>query len=212
MEKNFARTIGYYLPYFITIITIIGIFVVFFINRSEWAIKGLILALPAIIGGIIVIYFRQGNSFNSEFVTLFNFKQKFLSFFFFLLYIIFYIGLLIAGLNNIFFILLIILLFIIIILQIFSPHPSKFIILAEIILLITIIFCYHIFTPFFYFGGTDILSHSFLTSIIVQSGNLYPQDLSSYFYFPLYHIFIAAGSEILGLDKINSIFFLTFPA
>ncbi|MCX6335525.1 MAG: hypothetical protein NT092_14705, partial [Bacteroidia bacterium] len=62
----------------------------------------------------------------------------------------------------------------------------------------------------FYFGFSDIIPHLFLSKIILLSGHIVPEDFSyGYAWFPLYHIFIASGTNLLGIDLNLAFIFLT---
>ena len=62
----------------------------------------------------------------------------------------------------------------------------------------------------FFFGFTDIIPHLYLAKITELSGHIIPVDLDySYAWFPLYHIFIAEGTNLFGMDKKTTFIILT---
>jgi hypothetical protein len=61
-----------------------------------------------------------------------------------------------------------------------------------------------------YFGLTDIIPHLYLSTVTFLSGHIIPVDLDySYAWFPLYHIFIAEGTNLLGTDVKTAFILLT---
>jgi hypothetical protein len=93
-------------------------------------------------------------------------------------------------------------LFCVIFLQIFSKTLKPTVILFEIsVVLGNLIFGLQFKYPYF-FGYTDIIPHLYLTKITILSGHIIPVDLDyTYAWFPLYHIFIAEGTELFGIDE-----------
>jgi len=51
-----------------------------------------------------------------------------------------------------------------------------------------------------HFAGSDILLHRVWSKIIVDHGFIVSSDVTSYAYFPLYHIFMAQSSQVLYID------------
>ena len=98
------------------------------------------------------------------------------------------------------FLLLITILYGITIVQIFSKHVSSKSVLAELILT-TILFSYvRVFVFPVSFISFDILVHSQWIEAILVSGSTLPADIAgAYFFFRLYHIYIACGSLFSGL-------------
>jgi hypothetical protein len=105
---------------------------------------------------------------------------------------------------------LITLLFCCIFLQIFSDTLQPSVILFEISCVMgNLIFGLQLKYPL-YFGLTDIIPHLYLSTITFLSGHIIPVDLDySYAWFPLYHIFIAEGTNLLGTDVKTAFILLT---
>lgn len=98
------------------------------------------------------------------------------------------------------FLFLIVLLYGITIVQIFSKHTNSKAILIELILT-TLLFSYiRVFGFTLSFPSSDIFAHSQWIEAILVSGSILPADIAgAYFFFRLYHIYIACGSLLSGL-------------
>src|SRR5665647_3035967 len=131
-------------------------------------------------------------------------------------YLIFFVMLFVASILALYFssyrpwyyFVLITALFCVIFLQIFTDNLKPSFILFEISCVLgNLIFGLQLNYPFF-FSYTDIIPHLYLTKITVLSGHIIPSDLDySYAWFPLYHIFIAEGTNLFGID-IKTVFII----
>src|SRR5665647_2875157 len=131
-------------------------------------------------------------------------------------YLIFFVMLFVASILALYFssyrpwyyFVLITALFCVIFLQIFTDNLKPSFILFEISCVLgNLIFGLQLNYPFF-FSYTDIIPHLYLAKITVLSGHIIPSDLDySYAWFPLYHIFIAEGTNLFGID-IKTVFII----
>jgi hypothetical protein len=62
--------------------------------------------------------------------------------------------------------------------------------------------------PAHYFGTTDLMPHSFMPQHIPFRPR-YSSELGTYTYFPLYHVFVALSSHVLGQNIDTSLFITT---
>lgn len=110
------------------------------------------------------------------------------------------------------FLLLIVILYGITIVQIFSKHTNSTAILIELILT-TLLFSYvQVFSFALSFPSTDVLAHSQHVEAMLISSSTLPADLSgAYFFFRLYHIYIACGSLLSGLSVHVSAYLFHIP-
>lgn len=99
------------------------------------------------------------------------------------------------------FLFLIVFLYGITIVQIFSKHATSKAILIELILT-TLLFSYvQVFGFALSYPSIDLLPHSQWIEAILFSSNTLPADIAgAYFFFRLYHIYIACGTLLSGLD------------
>lgn len=117
---------------------------------------------------------------------------------------------LLADINRIAYFFVIAALYLTIFAQIFSQKISSNIIILEIItLMANVIYGTTLVYPLF-FRTTDILLHNTLSTITFLSGHTIPLDLDvSYAPFPLFHVYNAMSSNILGLPAQDTHFIVT---
>lgn len=200
------------LPLFIPIVIIAGLAMSLVINRLDYAIRGLIIAIPALLASK---YLHKSFEIDLDFkesIIVYPFKQKKLTLIYFILFNLSIIILSLFPIRNWYYIAIISLLYSIIFIQIFSYSFNVNFILCEIVLvLLNSIYSVTQKTPL-YFGGTDIPSHLFMSSVTNLSGHVIPVDLSLlYTYFPLFHILISESSYLLGLTITSSFFLIAAP-
>jgi len=117
-----------------------------------------------------------------------------------------------SGLGNSWtYLVLVVLLYIIIFIQIFSGELSKTTVLFEIILTQAGFIWSSAQKYDFYFGGTDIMPHQFMATITYLLERVLPPEFGGYSNFPLYHIFVAECSHVLGLDIRTILISFTWP-
>ena len=187
--------------YVIIVGIICGIAFTVIIQRPDFAVRSIIYIIPGILVAIFLYNMYKKDKKLPETLILVRTNEKILQVLFTLFFILSVISLYLSPTRPGYYFLLIPVLFCIIFLQIFSETLNPKIILFEISCVLgNIIFGLTLKYPLF-FGFTDIIPHLYLIKITMLSGHIIPPDLDvSYTYFPLYHIFLAAGLDILGQD------------
>jgi hypothetical protein len=189
-----------YLPYFVLLLTVVGVLVAFFLQTPDWALKGVYLVFPALLASCILQSIRKKDLALHDTVTIFSGNRKYLLTLFTCLFSITLITLA-AGFGNLWiYPALVVLLYVIILIQIFSNRISKVTLLSEIMLTQAAFIWSSVQKYDFYFGGTDIMAHQFMATITHLSGRVLPPEFGGYTDFPLYHIFVAECSHVLGLN------------
>lgn len=177
--------------------------------------KAAIILVPLLIISIILIWNKKTiwNTPLSVAENLsFNISHRQLCLFYALVFTVTYIW---AVCNQEFdglFLLLIVLLYGITIVQIFSKHITSKAILIELILT-TMLFSYvQVFGFALSFPSIDVLPHvQFIEAILVSDSTL-PSDIAgAYFFFRLYHIYIACGSLLSGLGVHTAAYLFHIP-
>lgn len=196
--EGFARI----LPFLLILVSIAGLLIGgFVLGRWDYSFRGLIIAVPAIIASIVLLYvFRQPIGADDGAPIVF-FSVKILPYFLFILLYLISAIVLLAGINRIVYFFIITALYLIIFVQIFSQKISVRVIILEIIsVMVNVIYGTTLVYPLF-FRTTDILGHLTLSTVTFLSGHTIPIDLDvSYATFPIFHIYIAISSNILGLS------------
>ena len=187
--------------YFIVFAIICGIAVTLIIGRPDFTIRGFIYFIPGILVTILLIkLYRNGGKYPDT-LTLIQGNKKFFHISFVLLFALSLLALYFSSYRPWYYFLFITGLFCVIFLQIFHDSLNPPVILFEISCVLgNLIFGLQLKYPL-YFGFTDIIPHLYLSKITLLLGHIVPEDLSyGYAWFPLYHIFIAAGTNLLGID------------
>lgn len=199
-------------PKLIVVTMLIGFLLAFLMNRFDFAIRGVIIAIPSFLSALILLKISQKKIVIDNMISLFPFNQRRLL----VLFIIFYVCsisiLLHSSIRTSHYFVVALIIYVIIFIQIFSKKVNSNMILLEIIFMMAnLIYGVTLKYPL-YFGGTDLLTHMFLSKVVFLSGHIIPEDLYiSYFYFPLYHIFISESAYLLNLDIQKSLFISTVP-
>jgi hypothetical protein len=196
--------------YLIMLVIISGILVTLLIDRLDFTIRGLIYFIPGVLVAIFLFgLYRKGKRFPDSLILL-RADRKFFQIFFVLLFVLSLLALYFSSYRPWYYFALITALFCVIFIQIFSDNLKPTGILLEISCVLgNLIFGLQLKYPFF-FGFTDIIPHLYLTKITMLSGHIIPVDLDySYAWFPLYHIFIAEGTNLFGIDVKTTFILLT---
>lgn len=208
---NYIRLSIPYLPYLILLLTVGGIFLAFFLQMPDLALRGVFLIFPALLASFLLQSICKKDLASHDTITLFSFNRRFFLTLFAGLFSITLI-ILAAGFGNLWiYPALVTLLYVIILIQIFSGETSKVTLLPEIMVTQAGFIWSSIQKYGFYFGGTDIMPHQFMATITYLSGHVLPPEFGGYTDFPLYHIFVAECSHVLGLDIETGIFSFTWP-
>lgn len=213
LQNGFLKNIAYLLPFFI-IISISFTFMWFFnIGKGVTSIKGLLLlGIPAILSSLILIgsYKRTDVRFDS--LNIININNKFAIQIFTLLYCLSILVLLTNNERPFNYFVLLTTIYSIIFIQIISKKDATNIILIEIVLcMLNLIYGVVLKYPL-YFGYTDTLGHLVMSKVTYVTGSIIPTDYAlSYANYPLYHILVAEGSYLMGIDIQNSLFLMMAP-
>lgn len=208
---NYIRQIIPYSPYLVLLVTIAGISLAFFLQMPDLALKGIFLIFPAFLASFLLQPVCKKDLAFHDSITLFSCNRKYLLPLFTCLFATTLI-ILAAGLGNSWiYPALVVLLYVIILIQIFSGETSKVMVLSEIMLTQAGFIWGSVKKYDFYFGGTDIMPQQFMATITYLSGHVLPPEFGGYTDFPLYHIFVAECSHVVGLDIETVIFSFTWP-
>lgn len=200
-----------YLPYFVLLLTIVGVSVAFFLQTPDWALKGVYLVFPVLLASYILQFIRKKDLALHNTVTIYSGNRKCLLTLFVCLFSISLV-ILAAGFGNSWvYPALIVLLYVVILIQIFSNRTSKVTLLSEIVLTQAGFIWSSVQKYDFYFGGGDIMAHQFMATITYLSGRVLPPKFGGYTDFPLYHIFVAECSHVLDLNIETIILSFTWP-
>lgn len=187
-----------------------GIGLAFYLNRADFAIRGLLIAVPTIFSAIYLprMYFKNVPNDESSLKRL-SLSQSNAIYAFIFLFIISIALLMYENLRTWHYTAIMSLIAVVIFYQILSKNNNKNIILIEIFALsLNLVYSVTLKYPF-YFGSTDIAGHLFLTEVVNLSGHIIPEDLSlMYYYFPLFHIFNSLLYQFSGIN-LQTTFFVT---
>ena len=189
---------------------ICGIAITLLIDRPDFTVRGLIYFIPGFLVAILLfILYRKGRKYPDSLIFL-RTNGKFFQILFVIYFVLSLLALYFSSYRPWYYFILITALFCVIFLQIFSDNLKPSGILFEISCVLgNIIFGLQLKYPFF-FGLTDIMPHLYLAKITLLSGHIIPTDLDySYAWFPLYHIFIAMGTNLFGIDEKTTFIILT---
>jgi len=197
-------------PYLIILGILAGLALTLLLNRPDFAIRGLVYFIPGILVAIVLLKFYKKGGKVPDMLTMMQADRKFLQILFVSLFAVSILALYFSSYRPWYYFVFITGLFCIIFLQIFTDTLKPSIILFEISCVMgNLIFGVQLKYPL-YFGLTDIISHLYYAKIIFLSGHIIPADLDfSYAWFPLYHIFIAIGTNLFGTDEKISFILLT---
>ena len=196
-------------PYLILATYIAGSVFCVWIDRMSYLINGSILAIPAIIGSFAFIYIKKKDLDLRGTVELFRIRPSTSAMLFLLVSTLTVLILQITPPVSKLGFLGVIALYATITLQIVSRGLRPPIVLVEVMISLAITIYSYTLRPALYFGATDILPHIEMSTITYLTGHIIPTKLGSYAHFPLYHIFVASASHVLGLDIQASLFITT---
>lgn len=201
------------LPYIIIVTILSGVLLSFALNRLDLLIRGLIIAVPAILAAITLHYlYSYFNESKESDYSLLNIKQKHSIKLFSIFYLFSVISLFMYPTRPFQYFVFIVIVYAIIFIQIFSKSSNHYVILSEIyITLLNLIYGVTLKYPL-YFGGTDIMGHMFFSRVTFLSGHTIPVDLNTaYANFPLLHILVSEASYLFGYDIRISYFLIAAP-
>lgn len=201
MRNRYLEIFARILPILLIFVSIAGLLLGgFALGRWDYSVRGLIVAVPAIIASIVLLYmYRHPVGDNGSSIVFFSVKTA--PYFLFILLYLISVTVLLAGINRLVYFFVIAALYLTIFVQIFSQKISSNAIVLEIVSVMTnVIYGTTLAYPLF-FRTTDILIHNTLSTVTFLSGHIIPVDLdASYAPFPLFHIYNAMSSNVLGLS------------
>jgi len=189
------------LPILIILISIAGLLIGgIVLERWDYSVRGLIVAIPAIIASIVLLSMFK-HPIDDDRNPIIYFSVKTCPYLLFILLYLISLIILLAGINRLLYFFVVASLYLTIFIQIFSQKiSSKAIILEIVSVMVNVIYSTTLVYPLF-FRTTDILIHNTLSKVTFLSGHTIPVDLEvSYATFPLFHIYNAVSSNILGLS------------
>lgn len=203
----FERLAGIF-PYLILFTYIAGCIFCLLIDRMSYLINGSILAVPAIIGSFAFVFIKKKDIDLTGTLEVFPYHrlvspQLFLAVFTFTI-LTFLVAPVDSGLGFIG----VLVMYAVIFAQIISARLRPGAVLIEIMLTLAVTIYSYTLRPALYFGTTDLMPHSYMATITYLSGHVIPGELGTYTFFPLYHVFVALSSHVIGLD-IDAALFLT---
>ncbi|MGB3906831.1 MAG: hypothetical protein WBL02_00175 [Methanomethylovorans sp.] len=203
------RFIVSFFPLFIIAMVAAGIAIAYFIDRPDFAIRGLLVAVPAIFSAIFLSkMFRKDVCHDELLLKRPSLSQRTMILAFITFYLLSIIFLFLSTTRTGYYFGTVTLAYILVLNQIFSRSSKPYIILLELFLLsLNLIYSVTLKYPL-YFGGTDIMSHLFISEVTYLSGHVAPADLSTFYAsFPLFHIFNSELAYLLGMDLQTAYFF-----
>lgn len=196
-------------PYLLLSVYIIGCIFCVYIDRMNYLINGSIMAIPAIIGSAAFVLIKKRDLDLSWKVNLFQYNHLISPLSFSLFYALAALIFLTTSVESRWGLFAVLIIYTIVFIQILSRRLRPVTVLVEILLTLLITIYSHTLRPALYFGSTDILPHSYMSTVTSLSGHTIPAELGAYTYFPLYHVFVAQASQMLGLDIQTTLFVTT---
>ena len=189
-----------------------GFLLAFAVNRPDFAVRGLSLAVPIILSSFFLSKIYKEKFEISSSLNILVLSQRTTTLLFGILYNVSLLILAISSFRPFYYFIIMLILYSIVFIQILSKNTSTVILLSEMVfLMVNAIYGITLKYPL-YFGWTDILGHLILSKVMYLSGHIIPSDLSFYnSSFPLYHILITESSYLLGLDLSTSLFLIAAP-
>lgn len=196
-------------PYLILFTYVAGCIFCLLIDRMSYLINGSILAVPAIIGSFAFLLVKKKDVDLSGTLEVFPYHRLVSPQLFLAVFTLTLLALLITPADSRLGFVGVLVLYAVIFVQIVSTRLRPAAVLLEIMLLLTVTIYSYTLRPALYFGTTDLMPHSYMAAITYLSGHVIPGELGTYTYFPLYHVFVALSSHVLGLEIETSLFVTT---
>ncbi|MDV2481672.1 hypothetical protein F8E02_06570 [Methanoculleus sp. Wushi-C6] len=196
-------------PYLILFTYIAGCIFCLLIDRMSYLINGSILAVPAIIGAFTFVFIKKKDVDLSGSLELFPYRRLISPQFFLAAFMLSVLAFLVTPSNSVIGLFGVVVLYAVIFAQIMSARLRPATVLVEIMLTLAVTIYSYTLRPALYFGTTDLMPHSYMATITYLSGHVIPGELGTYTYFPLYHVFVALSSHVLGLDIDTALFITT---
>ena len=209
MKHRLLERFAELFPYLVLSAYIAGCIFCILIDRMSYLINGSILAIPAIIGSFAFLAIKREDLDLAARPALFSHNPSVYPKLFLILYALTIPVLLLAPVDSGWGLLTVPILYAIILIQILSARPKPAVVLSEVVLTLVVTIYSYTLRPALYFGTTDILPHGYMATVTYLSGHVIPGELGTYTYFPLYHVFVAVSSHLLGLEVQTTLFVTT---
>ena len=214
LRKFILDCASIYFPYLLISGILFGVVVAFVLQRIDLLIRGFIVIIPALLTIYLLYRFRASHPQSEGYEDIISLpiaiNQKIL----FLLYVVlFSISIILLRFSfirpDLYFVILA-LIFGIICVQVLSSKTSPSLILAEIIFFMLNLSFGLVFNYPLYFGATDTFGQIDLIDVVLLTGHTIPQNLDvTYTNFPLFHIYFAQSTAILGLSVHQALFLIS---
>ena len=204
-----------YIPHLALFISISAIVIIYILFGWTLLSYALVILIPLILVSLLLIFnpevLTNRELLNNDVKVTIPLSQSSFIKLYFIVFIIAYTYVLITNSRDLFFIITICVLYLIILLQLFSKNFNRDniylieLLLTTSLLVFTRLFCYE-----YYYGGSDIIYHASLASVLLEPGG---QSIIStldtpYEYFTLYHL----GSAIVALVANQAIHYSIYIA
>ena len=209
MKNRLLEKLADAFPYLVLSAYIAGCIFCILVDRMSYLINGSILAIPAIIGSFAFLAIKREDIDLAARPVLFSYTPSAPQKLFLILYTLTIPALLLTPADSGWGLLTVPFLYAVILIQILSSRPGPAVVLSEVMLTLVVTIYSYTLRPALYFGTTDIMPHGYMATITYLSGHVIPGELGTYTYFPLYHVFVAVSSHMLGLDLQTSLFIVT---
>ena len=204
----FRRLTGIF-PYLVLFTYVAGCAVCLLIGKMSYLVNGSILAVPAIIGSFAFLLVKKKDIELSGVLEVYSYNRLTSLRLFLTIFTLTLLGFLITPPESGLGLVGVLILYAVIFTQILSARLRPVMVLIEIMLTLAVTIYSYTLRPALYFGTTDLMPHSYMATITYVSGHIIPGELGTYTYFPLYHVFVALSSHVIGLNIETSLFITT---
>lgn len=204
---NWLHKQAIYLPYFIGLLSILTLISIIILGKINILPKAGIILFPLILISAILIYNQKSLNCN-EIISGHSIPTNILTKLFFIITSLEILWLLFGNRETIQLVLLFVM-YLLIILQLFSKKNHPILLLAEIMLTTTILVLPQLYVGGYYYGDTDIITHSNIATIISISGGLPTEMFGTYQFFCLYHILIAIATQSIGFVSNDALYLVS---
>ncbi len=209
MKIQLLEKTACFFPYLVLFAYIVGAISCYVLDMIGYLINGSIMAIPVFIASVAFVLIKKNDINLLTKVTLFPYSSS-MSVTLFLLAYTFSILLLFAvPVEPKLSLAAVLIPYAIIFIQILSRRILPAAVLFEIMLILAVTIYSYTLRSALYFGATDIMQHIHMSTVTSLSGHVLSGELGDYAHFPLYHIFMALSSNILGLDIQTALFITT---
>jgi len=209
MKIRLFENLANIFPYLVLLAYIAGCIFCLLIDRIGYLINGSVMAIPAILGSFTFILIKKKDLDLSKTTEVYSYNCARSVMLFSLFYVFTILIFLMTPAGSKWGLLTILILYAIIFIQILSRGLAPAVVLIEIMLTLAVTIYSYTLRPALYFGWTDILPHTYMSTVTYLSGHVIPGGFGNYTHFPLYHVFVAISSHIIGLDIQTSLFITT---